>query len=93
VRFTVEKSSPGRRVGGRCVKQTRANRRKHKCTRFTAVRGSFTHTGKAGANSFHFTGRLNARKLAPASYRLTATPLADDSRTGTPIRKTFKVVG
>jgi uncharacterized repeat protein (TIGR01451 family) len=91
VRFSVEKQSTGRRVGGRCAKQTRANRKKPRCARFTAVRGSFTHAGKAGANSFHFTGRLAARKLARASYRLIASPLADDGRAGTAIRKTFRI--
>jgi hypothetical protein len=39
-----------------------------------AVAGSFTHTGKNGANSFKFTGRLGGRKLAPGTYRLTGVP-------------------
>ena len=27
--------------------------------------GSFTHTDGAGPNSFHFTGRVNGRRLKP----------------------------
>jgi hypothetical protein len=32
--------------------------------------GRFTGPGKAGTNSFKFTGRLNGRKLPPRRYRL-----------------------
>ena len=34
--------------------------------------GRFTVKGKAGANRFQFTGRLNGGKLAPGRYRLSA---------------------
>jgi hypothetical protein len=44
-----------------------------RCTIYKAL-GSFTHTDTAGANSFHFSGRLNEKKLAKGSYRLQAVP-------------------
>jgi hypothetical protein len=70
VAFSVERRLPGRRVGKRCVKQTKANRTKRKCSRFKAVRGRFSHSGQAGVNSFKFSGRLNGESLKPGSYRL-----------------------
>ena len=41
------------------------------------MRGSFTLAGLAGTNTFHFTGRLNGKRLAPGKYRLVATPKAN----------------
>ena len=38
-----------------------------------ALKGSFTHKGKTGANKLRFTGRLRKRKLARGSYVLAAT--------------------
>ena len=49
VTFTVERATIGRRVGRRCVRQTSSNRARRRCTRFVRVRGSFTHSGRAGA--------------------------------------------
>jgi hypothetical protein len=74
VRFTVRRRSSGRRVGKRCVKPTSKNRSKHKCVRLTTVRGGFTQAGKAGANAFHFSGRLGGKTLPPADYLLFAKP-------------------
>ena len=34
------------------------------------MKGSFTHSGQAGQNSFKFSGRLNGKGLKPGSYRL-----------------------
>jgi hypothetical protein len=70
VGFSVERRLPGRKVGKRCVKQTRANRTKKRCSRFKPVKGGFTHSGQAGANSFKFSGRLNGKGLKPGRYRL-----------------------
>ncbi len=70
VTFTVERRLPGRRVGKHCVKQTKANRTKKKCSRFKPVKGAFTHSGQAGSNSFKFSGRLNGKALKPGGYRL-----------------------
>lgn len=70
VRFRVERALRGRRVGGRCVRPTRANHSKPRCTRYRTLRGAFSHRGKAGPNNFKFRGRLNGRKLKPGRYRL-----------------------
>lgn len=92
VRFTVERASTGRRVGRRCVAPRRSNRRRHHCTRYNALRGSFTLTGKAGHNSFRFSGRLSGRRLSPGTYQLVATP-SGGGRTGTPAEKSFRIRG
>jgi pimeloyl-ACP methyl ester carboxylesterase len=58
VRLTVQRSGPGRKVGGDCLKPTTSNRGGRACTRFVAVRGSFTRTRPAGADRFTFTARI-----------------------------------
>jgi hypothetical protein len=68
----VQHAQPGRRVGGRCVAPRRSNRGRRACVRYVTLRGSFSVAGRAGANAFHFTGRLRSHKLVPARYRLVA---------------------
>lgn len=55
-----------------------------------AVRGSFVHQDRKGANSFHFTGRLSNQRLRPGSYRLDATSTAT-GRTGATIHIRFRI--
>jgi hypothetical protein len=73
VTFTVARKGVGRKVGGKCVKQTKANKAKRKCTLLKPVPGSFTHAGAAGANTFKFSGRIGRSSLRPGSYVLEAT--------------------
>ena len=70
--FTVQRPTAGRKSGRSCVKPTRANRRKARCTRWRAV-GHFTHADAAGADRLHFSGRINGRKLPVGTYRLVVT--------------------
>jgi hypothetical protein len=92
VRFTVQREKAGRKVGKTCKAPTRANRTKRACKRFVAVAGSFTHSGKNGANSFKFTGRLGGRKLAPGTYRLTGVPTDAAGNRGVARTVRFKIV-
>jgi hypothetical protein len=87
VEFGVERRLPGRKVGKRCVKQTKANRTKKKCPLFQKMKGGFTNSGQTGSNTFKFSGRLNGKGLKPGSYRLVG-------RTGS-VAKTasFRIVG
>jgi hypothetical protein len=75
--FTVLSPHLGVRQGASCVKPPKRSRARHgrSCTRFTPV-GGFTHVDLAGANHFHFTGRVGGRALAPGGYELSATPVA-----------------
>ena len=78
VRMTVELRTLGRRVRTRvgrrfvtrCLAATRARRRLARCTRFVS-RGFITFTGRAGANSVRFNGRVRGRALPAGVYRAT----------------------
>ena len=76
VRFTVERLLAGHRRGGRC----RPGGRGPRCVRRVRLKGSFSQTGRAGANAVRFGGRLNGRLLKPGRYRLTATPEGGGAR-------------
>jgi uncharacterized delta-60 repeat protein len=90
--FIVERATTGRRVGRRCVKTTRGNRSRRKCARYVRVRGSFTHQGAAGANSFKFSGRVRNRKRAVGSYRLVATAEDAADNKSAKKRRNFRIV-
>ncbi|HUE27731.1 MAG TPA: hypothetical protein VMP89_13230, partial [Solirubrobacteraceae bacterium] len=74
-----------------CVAPRRTNRRARACTRLVQLRGSFTRAGRAGANHFHFTGRLLSHKLKPGAYRLVAVPRAS-GKTGRALAVSFRIV-
>ena len=72
VHFTIEKRTPGRRVGDSCRRITRGNRSRRRCIRYVPL-SRFTRVGQAGANSFRFSGRIKrkgrGRALIPGRYR------------------------
>ncbi|WCB93609.1 hypothetical protein DSM104299_02325 [Baekduia alba] len=89
--FSVQRKASGVRKGKACVaKPKRAaakGRAKPKaCTRWLAVKGTFTHADRAGTNTSKWTGRLRGKKLAAGAYRLVATP-----KGGKPVTRTFTV--
>ena len=90
--FTIERAALGRKVKGKCVKPRRSNRKKKKCTRWVAVKGSFEHQGATGPNSFRFTGRLRSKKLKPGRYRLVGTPTDVAGNVGRAVRTKFQIV-
>jgi hypothetical protein len=78
VKFTVERRGAGRKVRGKCRTPTRKNHTRKKCD--LLLKGSFTHQGKQGANSFLFTGRLRNHKLKPGRYNLVAKPVGSTAK-------------
>lgn len=72
--FTVKRSVPGVRAGGRCVAATHGKKGR-RCTRLVTI-GSFEFHDRVGTEKFHFTGRLRRRKLKPGHYMLVAVPRA-----------------
>jgi len=72
VTFTVYRARPGRRVRGRCVKPTRSNATRKRCTRYVKVRGSLARTGAAGPNRLRWSGKLAGKALRVGRYRLNA---------------------
>jgi len=87
--FTVLLGLSGRTQGHSCKKSSHSNRHGKRCTYYRAL-GSFTHTDKEGANSFHFSGRIKGKKLAPGSYKLQAIA-HDAAGNGAALQKGFKI--
>ena len=73
VKFSVDRSAAGRKVNGKCRKPTKKNKHAKRCTRHLALKGSFSRSGVAGSNTFHWNGRVGGKALKPGSYRLIAT--------------------
>jgi hypothetical protein len=92
VRFTVLRRTLGRRVGRRCRRPSRTNRRRPRCIRLIRVRGSFSHRGRIGRNSFRFRGRMAGRKLAPGRYYLAGVPTDAAGLRGRSVRAAFRIV-
>jgi Ca2+-binding RTX toxin-like protein len=89
--FKVDKLVRGRRVGGRCVAETRANRSRPACTRVVHLRGSFSRASTTGKNTFQFTGRLRGKALKPGSYKLVAAPRLPNGKLGTKRAVAFRI--
>jgi DNA-binding beta-propeller fold protein YncE len=90
--FKVERAVQGVKRGHTCVRPSRRTRRGKRCTRFVAVRGSFTHADIAGANRFHFSGRIGGKALKAGNYRLNATPKDTAGNVGRTVRSQFHIV-
>jgi hypothetical protein len=86
-RFTVERAAKGRRKGKRCLRKGKGKR----CTRYVKLKGSFTHTGAIGRNSFKFTGRLRKRALRRGRYRLVAVATDGAKNRSKPVRRKFRI--
>jgi hypothetical protein len=84
VSFKLEKKSKGRKVGKKCVKQTKQNKTKKACPLFKQV-ASFSGPGNAGPNKASIP-----KKLGPGTYRLTMTA-RDVAGNVTTKTTTFKV--
>jgi hypothetical protein len=78
-----------RSQAGKCVRRTRHHRHGRRCTLFVKV-GGFSRGSSAGANRFHFTGRVRRHKLRPGRYRLDATATAAAKRRT--VRHGFRIV-
>lgn len=89
--FTIEQALPGRRSGKRCVKPTRRNRGKRKCTRFVSF-GRFAAASKAQSNSKRYSGRIGRKAMKPGTYRATLVAADAPGNTSAPKALTLKVV-
>jgi PKD repeat protein len=91
VTFTAEQLRAGKVSGKKCVAPTAKLKRAKNCTRVAAVKGSFGQGGKAGANSFKFTGRIANKALGAGTYNLIATPVAAGATKGKAVRAKFTI--
>jgi hypothetical protein len=82
----------GRRVKGKCVAQTKRNRKKPACTR-TITRGQLSSTGHVGNNKLSFRGRISpSKKLRPGDYTVIFTATSAAAQPSTPQRLRFTIV-
>jgi Bacterial Ig domain len=89
--FTVIAKMAGVRSGRRCVKLTRRRKKGQKGCTLSVVAGRFSHADRSGANSFHFTGRVGGKALAPGAYTLSARPKVAD-KLGKAVTVRFTIV-
>jgi hypothetical protein len=73
VEFHVERAGTGRRAGGKCVKQTHANRGHKKCVIYKPMKGRFSIQAPSRTSSFRFSGKIGGRLLKPGPYRLVGS--------------------
>jgi hypothetical protein len=92
VQISFERRRAGRRVGRRCVKPTRRNRRRKACVRHSRA-GSVSRVGALGTNRFAFNGRIGGSDLALGSYRATFRATDAAGNRSVPRRLAFSLVG
>ena len=81
VRFDLLVKSKGRKVGKKCVKPKRSNRKRKRCVRLTR-KGTFRRSAPAGRSKVAFSGRIGRRALKRRRYVLRATPTDAARNTG-----------
>jgi hypothetical protein len=92
VSFTFTQRVAGRQVRGKCVAQTRPNRRKRACHR-TITAGALAFTAHPDGNKVAFQGRLSAsQKLKPGNYTLTITAINAARQRSNPEKLSFTIV-
>lgn len=89
--FAIERGQQGRKVKGKCVKKTKKNHKKKRCSLFKGA-GRFAQQSVAGANAKKFSGRIGTKKLKPGSYRATLTATDTAGNVSKPKSLKFKVV-
>lgn len=79
--FTLQRAYVGRKSGSSCVKKSRKNAAKKKCTFYRAMKGTETVSGAAGSNRVWWTGRWKGKALSTtgAGYALKGTPIKASS--------------
>jgi Bacterial Ig domain len=83
VTFQFTQPASGRKVGKKCVAQTKKNKNKRRCTR-TVIAGTLTFSAHAGTNKVRFQGLISKHKrLRPGSYTLLVTAAASGKHSTT----------
>jgi subtilisin-like proprotein convertase family protein len=85
------KAEPGRKVGSKCARQTKANATRKPCTRYVKLT-SFVRQDAAGSNQFALSGRFNAKSLPPGEYQLQAKAFATSGLTSNPVGVNFTIL-
>lgn len=82
VMFSVEQQIAGTKRAGKCLPQRATRSHGHSCVLERSL-GHFTRSASEGASSFHFTGRIDSRKLPPGKYVVLASPEGTQQATQT----------
>lgn len=90
--LTFSRTTTGRRSKGRCVAQTKRNRRNRACVRIVAA-GSLGLGGHAGSNRVSFQGRLTrVKRLALGRYSVSIIATDALGQRTKPQQLTFTIV-
>ena len=89
--IVIQRQTPGRLVGKKCIRPTKANAKKKRCTITTRV-GTLNRKSKTGRNTIAFSGRIGRKALTPASYHATITARTGTGPTSKPRSATFTIV-
>jgi uncharacterized repeat protein (TIGR01451 family) len=90
--LTILRRMPGIRAGRACVapRHARQPSKPHRCVRLVAA-GVLRHGDNAGANSFHFSGRIGRRALARGTYTLRAVASLGAGGISAPVQTRFSI--
>jgi hypothetical protein len=91
VTITLHRGTKGRRVGRKCVRSRRVNRRRRSCTLYARV-GKLAQSASKGQNRKRFKGKIGRRRLKPGSYRATLVAKSPSGVPSKPVQVKFKVV-
>lgn len=89
--LTIARARPGRKVGGKCVAETRANVSRKRCNRYVKVT-DFSRDDGAGRNRFVLSGRVGGQPLPPGAYRLQADASAGPALTSAAASASFTIL-
>jgi hypothetical protein len=90
--LTFAKATSGRRLRGRCVRTTPANRARPRCTRYV-TKGTLRQAAHVGVNRVRFQGRLTrTKRLALGRYRLTIGAVDAAGNRSRPRATFFRIV-
>ncbi|HEX8207958.1 MAG TPA: hypothetical protein VF587_17975 [Solirubrobacteraceae bacterium] len=92
VTFAFSRARAGRRVGGRCRKATRSNRRRKRCTRFVRAGRTIRRTSPVGRSTLRFTGRIGRRALRRGRYRMAVRAADAAGNRSSARRVRFRIV-
>jgi hypothetical protein len=91
VKLTFSHAVSGRRVKGRCVTQTKRNRRRPACMRTATLATRLVLAAHSGPDKIAFQGVLDGKKLPPGTYTVVLTATAA-GLTSVPKSLTFAIV-
>jgi Tol biopolymer transport system component len=93
VTLTFQRSRPGRRLGGRCLKPTRRLALRPRCARVRSVAALTVFSGHPGINRLRFRGRLPGKVLGLGTYRVALEARdAGGNVSTTRYSRTFKII-